>query len=410
MSRFALDALHAEEWHPSRTRNPGTGRVLSRYNQYGGANPADMTPEALAALRPDSAYVSLADQTNPLLSSSMRHRETSAGPDDSCSPGPTGDAYWIYVSQRERERVARQRGGASVTADVTVLCGAHYEMTWHGLRTYFQQENRVLVTVPGREANWCTPSKVWGIGISQTILRRLFTAAGLAGVEPRVTILAGYSAGWRGVNGILYNHDRLGIDLRHVRQVVLFDCLYIGTGAGHLRTVDAFRTLVAQNPSARVVLYDATEGGAPTASAPVLTMLRRTFGQRFTHHNLKVRGRADERFIALVAARALATATTDGVYIRRDALEGPVSDLIAALPPRGGIATDQASMGDLPGFVFTRWASDNAALFRRADYRVIQRAVTRHIKPRRLLGYDPPSRQELAHYGTLSEYGWQSLL
>ena len=92
------------------------------------------------------------------------------------------------------------------------------------MRTFFAFKNdRVLITIPGREDE--PGIKAWGIGITDQQISDLFSQAGFPSLNFKVDTLAGYSTGYRGLNGTVNNGL---IQLNKLQRVVFLDALYKG--------------------------------------------------------------------------------------------------------------------------------------------------------------------------------------
>ena len=70
-----------------------------------------------------------------------------------------------------------------------------------------------------------SPPAAWAVGITTQQIDALFTAAGLANQKWQVEIIAGYSTGYRGVNGTINNEL---VPLDKLKTVIFYDALYSG--------------------------------------------------------------------------------------------------------------------------------------------------------------------------------------
>jgi hypothetical protein len=167
---------------------------------------------------------------------------------------------------------------------VSVLFCVGTEYNRHGLRTFFAGlTDRVLITVPGIEAVPATGNLAWGIGITPDMINQLFVAAGTPSITNWVVdTIAGYSTGYRGVNGTVNNAL---LELSSVRRMIFYDALYWGDepplppGVSAPQTPpnvspppatsarNTWRMLAAvraANPAVDLVTYEVTEpGGTP---------------------------------------------------------------------------------------------------------------------------------------------------
>ena len=150
-------------------------------------------------------------------------------------------------------------------AKVSLLFGVGSETNLLGLGHFFETSpDRVLINISGREAGWIKPpaqAAAWAIGITSQQIDALFTATHLANQKWQVEIIAGYSTGYRGVNGTINNKL---VPLDKLKTVILYDALYDGSepspGGNTQLMLDSL------DASVKVVVYDVTIPGTPIPS------------------------------------------------------------------------------------------------------------------------------------------------
>lgn len=302
-------------------------------------------------------------------------------------------------------------GTATREVPVAIYAGPGAELNRHGLRAAFNKNgNAVLVTLPGRE-----DSPRFGFGITQAQLVALFRAVGIIGV-PRVRVLAGFSTGYRSVNGIINNtkskrtppaadmptgsNPGLGLDLTGVRKVIYFDAFYRGDeplpGNNTARALKAIHS--ETNGGATLVIYEVTGGGTPSPLAAAIPT-----GMPKLHLNVKP---AIAKFTALVLTRIVDMAIKDEytTVAGVTALGGkPVLDLRAKLPARGTVGSVSGSGATN----VTSWCTDTEA---NAATAVGTRLVDGLIRPKGLMGWAVPDLGELQHDAHLFEFCWEHLV
>ena len=364
--------------------NPATGATINKYD----------APLVIHAWKTHRTNL-----PNPLQDSSIALR---------LEPGGS-----IFTSQYTIFRPAGLDIGDTATEEVPVaiFAGPGAELNRHGLRAAFERNGKaVLVTLPGRES-----SPRFGYGITQAQLVSLFRAVGLAGV-PHVRVLAGFSTGYRAVNGIINNtkstrptppartptgsNPGTGLDLTGVRKVIYFDAFYSGSEpAPGKNTERALQAIHAETGgSARLVIYEVTSGGTPSPLAAT-----RPTGMPVTHINIKPSIR---KFTALALCRVIDMAIkdeyTDAAGVTR--LGGkPVLDLLPKLSARG-------TVGSAPGSGTTNvtsWCTDAEA---RAAAGAGPSLLKGLIQPHKLVGWAPPDIGEFQHDAHLFEFSWEHLV
>lgn len=302
-------------------------------------------------------------------------------------------------------------GTAKEEVPVAIYAGPGAELNRHGLRAAFDRNGKaVLVTLPGRES-----SPRFGFGITQAQLVALFRAVGLAGI-PRVRVLAGFSTGYRAVNGIINNTKSkratppagtptgttpgTGLDLTGVRKVIYFDAFYNGSEpAPGNNTARALKAIHAETGgSARLVIYEVTSGGTPSPLVPA-----RPTGMPVTHINVKP---SIQKFTALALCRVIDMAIkdeyTDAAGVTKHGGK-PVLDLIPKLPKRGTVGSAAGSGATN----VTSWCTDGEA---KAAAAAGSKLLTGLIQPHKLVGWAPPAIGEFQHDSHLFEFSWEHLV
>jgi hypothetical protein len=302
-------------------------------------------------------------------------------------------------------------GTAREEVPVAIFAGPGAELNRHGLRAAFDRNGRAaLVTLPGRE-----DSPRFGFGITQAQLVSLFRAVGLAGV-PRVRVLAGFSTGYRAVNGIINNtkskraappagtptgrNSGTGLDLTGVRKVIYFDAFYSGSEPAPGRNTErALKAIHAEaGGSARLVIYEVTSGGTPSPLAAA-----RPTGMPVTHINIKP---SIQKFTALALCRVIDMAIKDEYTDAAGVIKHggkPVLDLRPKLPARGTVGSASGS-GTTN---VTSWCTDAEA---RAAAAAGPKLLTGLIQPHKLVGWAPPDIGEFQHDAHLFEFSWEHLV
>ncbi len=312
-------------------------------------------------------------------------------------------------------------GTPTTEVPVALFAGPGSELNRHGLRSAFERNGKaVLVTLPGRES-----APRFGYGITQAQLVGLFSAAGIIGV-PRVRVIAGFSTGYRGVNGIINNTKSVktppaamatgtnpgtGLDLSGVTKVIYYDAFYAadeprtGTALG-FNTNRALKAIHAETGGAtELIIYDVTFGGTPTPLAAVIPT-----GMPTRRLNIKA---SIAQYSALVLARivdmAIQDGFTDNAEVKRFGGQ-PVLDLIAAgLPSRGTVGAEVGSGATN----VTSWTTQKLAS---AAAVTGQTLTEKLISPQQLMGWPTvdragkPSFAEFQHDAHLFEFCWEHLV
>jgi hypothetical protein len=300
--------------------------------------------------------------------------------------------------------------------ETAIFVGPGLELNRHGLRHAFQNGlSKVLIALPGVER--VTP--MYGFGITQAQLQGLFTAAGVVGV-PRIRVLAGFSTGYRGVNGIINNtkssqnpaaagtatgtNPGLGLDLSGVRKVICFDAFYRGDdpkpGKNLTRALAAIHA--ETGGAAELIVYDVTGAGTPNlsgASAPTVPA-----GMTLSHRDVKSH---TNKMMALILARVLDNGIkdnfTDDAEVKKQGGQAVLDLIKNHLVPRG-------TVGSRPGsgtVQVSNWAPDKLCNdARTAGFALLHNIIGKH----KLMGWKPPDLFEMLHDGHLFELSWEELV
>ncbi|MFF5858892.1 hypothetical protein ACFY8B_25250 [Streptomyces sp. NPDC012751] len=343
-------------------------------------------------------------------------------------PRPQPESHMLAVNQgRQHEYLlfvppaTLASGGLDPGARLraTVLFGAFDEYNRHGLRTYFEGlANRVLVYVPGVEAQASTAGQAWGIGITSGMVRDLLTTV-LPTFTGSVTIdtVAGYSTGYRGVNGTINNAFIAPGD---ITRLIFFDALYWGdqpplpsgttpppdppgvsvppNPASPRNTWRMLNTVRAANPGVQVVTYEVTEPGGTPRDGGMLRVDVPAAGLI----NLKPRTAA---LTGLVLARVIRSGIDDGFVTRAQA--PAIAALGDILPRRGALASSSATSGSAASGALDAWAAAHGAAVASAN--ASAGTGLGLIQSRTLMGWGVPSLGDMLHDGFVQEFGWEFL-
>ena len=217
---------------------------------------------------------------------------------------------------------------------LTLLFAVGSELKRFGLRSLFQQPGRALILVPGIEAGWfdnpladLPRPRAWGRGVDGATIDALLAEAGFGGSSWSVEVIAGYSTGYRGLNGTVLHATTTpaALDLSQVKRVAIYDCLYRGDEPAPGRNTMRALSAIEQHTRGRIQLYiyEVTPAGTPRRGGDTLVSqqwLRDTFGARYHHIDLRKLHRPLQ---ALLCCRFLEVANGDG-YLRGEA--GDLSD------------------------------------------------------------------------------------
>jgi len=269
------------------------------------------------------------------------------------------------------------------------------EMNRHGLEVFFESlPDRVLITVPGREAGWVNPAVAWGIGITGQQIDELFTAAGMAGQKWQVAVMAGYSTGYRGVNGTINNGL---VPLDKLETLIFYDALFRGdepAPGGNTALM-----LSALGPGVTTVVYDVTVGTPHPFSV--------TLPQGSIIIDLKANRTP---LVGLIFSRILEKGVSDN-YVQPAEVPAPFQTLINnKLPSRGLLASSSARAGVAFGGTLHDWANSpaNHPAFAALTAAIINNTA-QLIADRNLTGWPTTLPGGLAHDGFIPEFGWEYL-
>jgi hypothetical protein len=340
--RFLAYAYYADEIGPDQACAKKGGLKISRFTRDRHAC-AELFAESSCGTAP-----------NPLANPALPFPET--------RPKRLGDPklfeklghYMVYVSKTLWKRARSASGGSKPEAEITLFLGVGPEMALFGLRSFFENsESGAVITVPGVEAGWKGYGAAWGIGIDARIIEALLKRAGLRTFDWKVKVIAGFSTGYRGFNGIVANAEKLGIDLSQVERGVFFDCLY--KHDDHARnnaepayakrfTQRAIDTLIAANPAVAIAVYRVTTAGTPRGrSAKGLLAEIPTKNLVLVDLLENKKGRFDQ-LRALFLARFLQNALEADLVQPKD-LASPILEFVRLLPERGTLVTGRARTG-----------------------------------------------------------------
>jgi len=311
-------------------------------------------------------------------------------------------------------------GTATTERPVTLFCGPGAELNRHGLRAAFDDDGKsVLVTIPGKEQG-----NLFGYGVTQAQLVALFKAAGIIGT-PRVKVIAGFSTGYRGCNGIINNSKSTqatppkgtptgsqpgtGLDLTGVTRVIYFDAFYrADQPKPGFNTNRALTAIHAETGgTCEVVIYDVTTGGTPSPLAAVVP-------QGMPTRHIKIKNSL-AHYNALILARVVDMAIKDGftddAEVKKFGGQAVLDVIAAGLPKRRTVAS-QAGTGKGTTDV-TSWTTATLAAAASAKGQVLTEKL---ISPQQLMGWPctdragNPSFAEMQHDAHLFEFGWEYLV
>ncbi|MGE8165993.1 hypothetical protein ACQKRQ_38370 [Paraburkholderia sp. NPDC080076] len=375
------DAFYADEWPlaPVLTANP-RGVQFSRFTA--------VIPGFPPAIEPMSKFTQMPNPLNPTVTAGLAQPEVIPAEFQNDL-----EAFCIFVPPL---LAATLIVNPQAVAKVTLLFCVGTEFNRHGLRTFFvPKADRVLITISGREAG---SVKAWGVGISDQQIRQLFVEAGFPSATIVADTFAGYSTGYRGVNGTI-NNRLVGLD--QLKRIVFLDALYRGDdpppGGNTSRMIRAAR---AVNPNADLVVYEVTDGGTPRDAAGSTAVLLPPTARSI---NLKPRLDALKGFIL---ARVSENGVNDG-YLVPNSIPAAIRQLSVDLPPRGTLASSplteaRASNGTLAAWAAGRHASIAAGV---AQSRPLMELIQQNI----LTGWAFPDLGSMCHDGFMPEFGWEFL-
>ncbi len=318
------------------------------------------------------------------------------------------DNYWFYFSDKVKAAAdAAAQTDTPMTIKLTLLFCVWDQINRAGVRQWFSgSSDSAIITIPGSED---TPR--WGWGINPTMIKSLFTKAGL-NADFSIRVIAGYSTGYRGMQGSVTNG---AIPFDDVQRVIFYDCLYKADDyAAGFRTQDAVNLVFGNNPMAKIIIYEVTEGGTKRYQPG------NTLGISDTNTvliNLKPLGPI---LSALQFARLLDEGVRSGFFAASDV---PYLAAFQPLPARGMVTSDpQAAPGGILGGIrnlagatlLADWGNANAAAIAKLDRKDATETIFNH----RLMGWQPTIissilndvSSECLHDQFLPEFGWEFLV
>jgi hypothetical protein len=166
------------------------------------------------------SFVSAGTFPNPLLNANPGTKLTAKNADTGC--------YWVFVPPDLINACVAASGkqGPKPVLKITIFFDpfpAGSTMFYGGLRSIFSgraTDMRVLIVVPGNEG---APVQ-WGIGITNTQIRTLLQQCNAGYSEFQVTILAAWSAGYRGMLSVMRATGMVNdlVELKYLEQVILY--------------------------------------------------------------------------------------------------------------------------------------------------------------------------------------------
>jgi hypothetical protein len=252
----------------------------------------------------------------------------------------------------------------------------------------------VLINISGREAGWIKPPAAWAIGITSQQIDALFTATGLANQKWQVEIIAGYSTGYRGVNGTINNQL---VPLDKLKTVILYDALYDGSepspGGNTQLMLDSLAAGV------KVVVYDVTIPGTPHPLQVKLPAGALTIDLKTNRPSL----------YALVLARVIEKGVKDN-YVKAAEVPAALQKVIdSGLPARGTLASSAATKAAATAGTLDDWAAAHAADVAAAGSDAVVSKVYPIIRDRELMAWQMGAAGGILHAGVIPEFGWEFL-
>ena len=330
--------------------------------------------------------------------------------------------YHIYVSPGLIDAHLNQgEAPKQPRAKVSLFFGVGPEIALFGLRAFFEKTAAgALVTAPGIEADWEGYGKAWGIGIDAGIIDKLFFEAGLIGQPWDLHVLAGYSTGYRSLNGTICNAEPLGLELDTVKRMTIFDCLYRhddhaannkNPAYSKRFTQRAVDRLVKASPDAEIAVFRVTVAGTPRGPYDE-GLLAQIPGSNLTLVNFL----EEERFArirALCLCRFIQNAVVSGMVQESD-LPATVIEFIKLLPQRGRFTTRPGGAG-VPLF---KWLERPDVKLRIAEiyqHHHGQRTIINHlihltVKHSLLGGWESTDYHDMMHRYFVQEFGREYLV
>jgi hypothetical protein len=361
-------AVVAKAAHPRKT-------FYNRFNHFTAAPPSDATIQVATGQL---------DLTNPLnsaaVSTVLLQKFDDLGTHDGGVRTHFDESrpYFIFVPTKVKDASAKATQHNKAAANVSLFYGVEPEINLFGLCSFFENaDDAVLITVPGIEL-WPGYGTVpWGIGITDAMIRSLFDHVGLQNTTFRVSSIAGYSTGYRGVNLTVINKL---VDLSALQRLVYFDAFYrhddhplAAKGTAYFRnnTRWAVDTAIAASSQTQVVIYGVTTGGTPRQAsgneprAP-LTQMVKDHPDRIAFVDLEFPHDKKPALMDHLERICLARLVQGGIddYFQEAAVPAGVLDLVKALPARGTFSTfGRAGFTDLYAWVKSAPGKDLLARF-----------------------------------------------
>jgi hypothetical protein len=261
--------------------------------------------------------------------------------------------YRIFVPPKVLDAAAKATDAKRANTKVSLFYDVDPEINLFGLCSFFEPaDDAVLITIPGVEL-WQGYGQVpWGIGITTAMIRSLFDSVKLEKVDFKVSVMAGYSTGYRGVNLTVINKM---VDLSALQRLVYFDAFYhhddhpvAPAGSKYVRrnTRWAVDTAIAASAAAQVLIYGVTTGGTPRQSGgsqprAQLKEMVADHGGKITFVDLEFPRDKRPAIMDELEKVCLARLIQGGIddYFQAAALPADVLDLAMALPARGSLGT-----------------------------------------------------------------------
>lgn len=332
-------------------------------------------------------------------------------------------SYWIFVPPALSSKPPKP----PAKVKISILFGPEGIMNRHGLRFYFENSDRVLINVDGTEEN-----PKFGVGITEAIVDGLVAkvfGAPVGTVLWELSVMAGYSTGYRGLQSTI-NNVLVKRHLQSVEKLIYYDCLYSHDRPNGEGTLKAMTALLDANPNAKIIIYEVTGeandkdqiGGTPkkadkttyhTKFPPNANPNDRAKNTVTTVINLKP---SINLLKVLVVARLIHNGIADEHVkeqeIRQRYKNGGAGDALMNLidaeiknRPRGSFASSAATATG--GKVdISKWSPAGLTVVQNIC-ELVRRDI---IAPRKLMGWGVPGIGDLCHDGHIPEFAWEHLL
>lgn len=354
--------------------------------------------------------------SNPLAAQEQRNLKPALTRNELTRMGYARD-YFIFVPK-----------GTALAAQNATAAGKHHrihlsllfcvgdQMNRAGLRRFFaDRTDAALITIPGVEASAVSGiTTPWGIGIDSAQIDQLLESAGLD-VDYTIDVLAAYSTGYHGMQATIREST---VALDQVKQIVYYDCLYTAdqykAGAQTADVIAAFRRV---NSTARIVVYEVTDGGTKRYSGnlaikdPQLLLI-----------NLKNQSTIPPvpkaRYLsALIHARLLDEGLHDNLFTRSD-IPPNFNTLRSTLMDRGELASTPTAIPSGPPkppartpILLEKWGSDNSKTIDavQSELPAADHLIFKFV----LMGWNPDFESKISaeaqHDQFLPELAWEFL-